>query len=148
MRAEEATPTQDELLAMAYVDDELHADARRTFEERLAREPALAREVTALRRLEILARSAAPSEPMDHEWARLERELLHGGATRFSWTVLTLAVLGLAGWLLFEIARSPLALVPKVLILCLAASLGLLVALAIRARVRTAPFDPYTKIQR
>jgi anti-sigma factor RsiW len=148
MRAEEATPTQDELLAMAYVDGELQPDARRAFEQRLAGEPSLAREVTALRRLEVLARSATPPEPMDHEWTRLERELLHGAGTRLSWTVLTFSVLGLAGWVLLEIGRSELALVPKVLILALAGSLALLLALAIRARARTAPYDPYTKIQR
>jgi anti-sigma factor RsiW len=148
MTGDEPTPTRDQLLAMAYVDDELEAESRRAFEARLAREPALAREVTELRGLELLARSATPPEPMDHEWARLAREPLHAGLSRLAWTVLTLSSLGLCAWLVLELARSPLALVPKVLILALAASLTLLLGLALRARLRTAPYDPYTKVQR
>lgn len=148
MRAEEASPTRDELLAMAYVDDELDAATRRAFEARLSSEPDLAREVVDLQGLALLARHAAPPEPMDHEWARLERELVQRGGSRLAWSVLVVSALGLGGWLLFEVVRSPLELVPKALILALAGSLVLLLALSVRARLRTLRYDPYTKVQR
>ena len=57
-------PTTDELKAMAYADGELTDADRTEFEARLATEPALARQVSEYRALEIIARQMAPPEPM------------------------------------------------------------------------------------
>jgi len=148
MRANERTPTRDELFAMAYVDDELDEEARAAFEARLETEPALAREVVELQRLAVLARTAAPVEPMDHEWSRLERGLVHGGGSRLGWATLLVGGLGLLGWAVLELVRSDMAPVTKGLLLLVFGGLALLLGLAVRARLRTLPYDPYTGIQR
>ena len=53
---ENGHPTRDELLVMAYVDDELAAEARSDFQARLANEPELVRQVAVYQKLEGLAR--------------------------------------------------------------------------------------------
>ena len=148
MSANERTPTRDELLAMAYVDDELDEAARATFETRLRDEPALAREVTQLQRLGVLARSAAPPEPMDHEWARIRRGLPHRLGSPLAWIAILLGALGGTGWVLVEIARSDMETLPKILLFLGVAGFVLLFVLTLRARLRTLPYDPYTEIQR
>lgn len=148
MSREEAEPTTDELFAMAYVDDELDREARHAFEARLASEPALRREVAALRKLEVLARNAAPPEPMDYAMGALERELLQRAGWHVGWTVLTIALLGLLGWACFAVATGELPLLGKLLILCILGSLVLLFGLTLRARLKTLAYDPYTEIQR
>ncbi len=141
-------PTRDELLAMAYVDGELPDDARAEFERRLAAEPGLRREVVELQRLELLARSAAPREPMDHEWARLSREPLQRGALALGWILFLSAILGLGTWglVLLVLSGAPLAL--KLLLGALVAGGALLFLATLRARLRTLPCDPYTEIER
>ena len=94
----EREPSADELLAMAYADGELLGTERAHFEQRLAAEPALAREVAQLKRLEVLARHAAPPEPMDHEWERLARSGGQRGLWSAGWLFFGAGVLGLAAW--------------------------------------------------
>ena len=55
MNAPEREPTTDELAAMAYADGELSLQERRAFEERMASEQALGREVVQYQRLQALA---------------------------------------------------------------------------------------------
>lgn len=148
MSTEERPPGPDELLAMAYVDDELEPRARQAFEARLATEPALLREVAALRELELLARNAVPPEPMDFAMRRLERELVQRAGWRVGWTVLSIAVLGVVGLALWSVVRAELPLYARVLLLALLGSLLLLFGLTLRARLRTLPYDPYREIQR
>ena len=141
-------PTRDELLAMAYVDGELRPAARAEFEARLAASPALGREVSALKELELLARAAAPREPMDEEWARLARDPLQRGTLGLGWILLIVGCVGLAlfaGWQLFA-SDAPLAL--KLLMGAFLAGGALLLGATVRARLRTLPLDPYRKIQR
>jgi len=141
-------PSRDQLLAMAYVDGELEESARAAFDQRLAREPALRREVSQLQELELLARSAAPPEPMDFEWAELGRDPLQRGALGLGWL---LAGLGLVGLLVFGIVLvfvSGMPLLLKALLAALLVGVGLLFGATLRARLRTLPLDPYRKIQR
>ena len=141
-------PTRDELLAMAYVDGELREDARPEFERRLASESALRREVVELQQLELIARAAAPREPLDHEWAALAREPLQRGTLILGWILLAAGALGLAGWCGFALCTCELPLLLKLLFGALLAG-GLLLLLAtLRARLRTLPFDPYTRVER
>lgn len=145
---DELEPTRDELDAMAYVDGELAADARRAFEARLAREPALAREVAELRELEIVARQVAPPEPADHEWARIERSTLTRTLHPFAWILIAGAALGLVLWTLWIECTCELELVPKLCVLALTLGLLLLGGVSLRNRLRTLPYDPYTKLKR
>jgi len=141
-------PTRDELLAMAYVDGELTSAAHAEFEARLGTSAELRREVSALKELELLARAAAPTEPQDHEWQALARDPLHRGALGLGWTLL---VLGLGGALVlgaYALLASDAPLWCKLVCLALALGFALLLGATLRARLRTAPLDPYRKVQR
>lgn len=144
-----AEPTRGELLAMAYVDGQLAGDERAEFEAQLTEDAELARQVAHYRALEVLTRQMAPPEPADHEWGRLEGELLHGVGSKLGWGLLGLGGLGLAGYGIVGLATADsIPGGPRVCLLCLVGGLGLLLALTIRARVRLLPFDPYRKVQR
>jgi len=144
----EREPTQDELLAMAYADGELAPDERARFEERLRSEPALAREVAELRRLELLARHAAPAEPMDHEWERLARSTGQRGLWRAGWLSFGAGLLGLGAWGLTCLESSQASWVPKLLVPLAILGALLLVGAAVRARARTLRYDPYRDVKR
>lgn len=148
MNARESEPSADELLAMAYVDGELDPERRAAFAARLEREPLLAKEVAELQAIELLARQAAPPEPADHEWARLEREPLTRGMSALSWILLGSAIVGLCAWGVAWIVGCDLAPLPKILVLALVAGIVLRFLLAVRQRARTLPLDPYTKVKR
>jgi anti-sigma factor RsiW len=144
----EREPTRDELLAMAYVDGELSAEGRVEFEQRLAASAELRREVGALKELELLARDAAPREPIEHEWAALARDPLQRGTLGLGWTLLIVGVVGGGAcglFLLFESAAPPLV---KLVVAALVLGFALLLGATLRARLRTLPLDPYRKVQR
>jgi anti-sigma factor RsiW len=148
MTAPERTPSPDELLAMAYVDGELKPKDRAAFEARLDREPALVREVAAQQRLAVLARAALPREPLDLEWQRIRGSPVHRLGLPLGWTLLALGASGLALWCACEVACANIGIAPKLLTAALASGFLLLFLLAVRARVRTRPFDPYDDVQR
>lgn len=148
MNPEERHPSRDELLAMAYVDDELEPEARREVDARMASDAALRREVAELQALTVIARRVAPPEPMDHEWAELERDPLQRGAGSLAWTLIVVGGLGLAGYGGYELLTSELALLPKLCSTALLAGGVLLLFVTLRARLRTLPYDPYTKVKR
>ena len=141
-------PTRDELLAMAYVDGELTSEGRVEFERRLADSPELRREVSALRELELLARAAAPREPMDHEWDALARDPLQRSALGLGWILLGLGFLGGSAFGLWQLFASDAPLPLKLLFSALPLGGALLFGATLRARLRTLPLDPYRKVQR
>jgi anti-sigma factor RsiW len=144
----EREPSADELLAMAYADGELAPGERARFEERLRAEPELAREVSELRRLELLARQAAPPEPMDHEWQRLARSSAQRGLRGAGWLFLGAGVLGLVAWGLWRLECSEAPWLPKLLVPLALLGALLLVTAAVRARRRTLRYDPYRDVKR
>jgi anti-sigma factor RsiW len=141
-------PHPDELLAMAYVDGELAVETRTAFEQRLASEPALRREVSELQALAVLARHAAPPEPMDHEWAALARDPLQRATLGVGWLLLLIGCAGLAGYTLYTLWSEPVPLPVKLLVSCIVLGLTLLLGATARGRLRTVALDPYEKIQR
>ena len=145
---EERIPSPDELAAMAYVDGEMASGDRAAFEARLEREPALVREVAAQQRLAVMARAAAPREPIDEEWRRIAGSAAHRVGLPVGWTHLAVGGIGLAVWCAYEIAIAPIGIVPKLLTAALAAGFLLLFLLAVRARIASRPFDPYDDVQR
>jgi len=144
----EREPTQDELLAMAYVDGELAVDARREFEGRMAARDDLRREVVRLKRLDLLARHAAGPEPMDHEWTRLAGDPVHNAGLGFGFTLLVGGALSIAVSALCWLWLSAVAMPVKLGASAVVAGLTLLFTITLRARLRTKPYDPYTEIQR
>jgi len=141
-------PSDAELLAMAYVDGELAPAERASFEARLDREPMLVREVAAQQRLAVLARAAAPREPIDREWASIERSMFTRAGLPLSWSLLALGAAGLAVWCAWEVACAPIGTAPKLLTAAFVCGFLLLFLLALRARLRTKPFDPYDDVHR
>ena len=146
---ERSEPTDDELQAMAFVDGELSETAAHEFERRLATDPDLALEVTELQALELLARQMAPPEPMDYEWDRLNKDPLQRASVGFGYSLVLIGILGLAAYGGFEIATdvhlsSPM----KVLLFSVVGGFALLFLGVLRGRLRTLPFDPYTKVKR
>lgn len=148
MRSEERAPTQDELLAMAYVDGELDAPSRRDFEGKLAGRDDLRLEVTRLRRLELLARQAAGPEPMDYEWSKLARDPLHRAGLGSGFALLAGGAAVLVVTALVLLWTSDAASGLKYGASALALGLALIFGVTLRARLRTKPYDPYTDIQR
>ncbi|NOT29880.1 MAG: hypothetical protein HOP15_05455 [Planctomycetes bacterium] len=144
----EREPTRDELLAMAYVDGELSAEGRAELESRLGQSPELRREVSELKELELLARAAAPKEPMDHEWAALAKDPVQRAALGLGWTLLIVGFLGLSALGLWQLFRSDAPLALKLLVPALLLGGALLLGATLRARLRTLPLDPYRKVQR
>ncbi len=144
----EREPLPDELLAMAYVDGELDAERRLAFEERLQREPELLREVAEQNTLAVLARQITPTEPMDHEWRRLEQETLHGQGIPLGLLLSAVGAAGLILWGMVGILIGDLPAMLKVLFLLLLGGLSAVFLLILRARLQTLHLDPYTKVQR
>jgi len=148
MTAAEREPTQDELAAMAYADGELGPEERRQFEARMQSSPALARDVTQYHRLQALSRHAAPAEPMDHEWRRLAADPVQQMLARGGWVLSILGVLALASWGIVSLVASDVSQLGKWALGAVLLGAAALVLSAVRARMRTRPYDPYTEIQR
>jgi hypothetical protein len=149
MTTNKGHPSRDELLVMAYVDDELAPEIRDEMNERLAREPELRRMVAEYQKLEVIARQCAPPEPADHEWDRLEGEVLRRGAFGLGFTLLFVGAVGLIGWATYGVAISEeMSPIAKLLCGALLAGFMLLLLLKLRDRLRIIPFDPYTEVKR
>lgn len=144
----DSQPTREQLLAMAYADGELDETARAEFEALMRDRPDLAREAAAAQRLLVLARAAASPEPMDHEWRRLAADPLQRASHWGGFALLALGLAAFLGWIAWSVAGAPPA---RLLELALGASaLGALLLFlgALRARLRTLPYDPYRDIER
>ncbi len=141
-------PTPEELRAMAYADGELSDDETREFERKMIDDPKLAREVAQLKRLEVLSRQVAGPEPMDAEWKRLAEDPWQQTGTNVGYAALLIAAVGLALCMVVGIAVAEISVLVKVLLLLVVGGFTLLLVLTLRARLRTLPYDPYTKVQR
>jgi anti-sigma factor RsiW len=141
-------PRPGQLEAMAYVDGELDRSAAQAFEARMSTDRALALEVSELQALDLLARGAAPPEPADSEWRRIEEDLAHQGGLAMSWVLLTVGAIGMLGYWCYAVTTSDMPMVG--VLLFLAGILGFtgVLALTLRERMRITPFDPYRKVQR
>jgi anti-sigma factor RsiW len=141
-------PSEDELLAMAYADGELSGEARLALEARLAAEPNLGRAVAEQEGLVALARRLAPPEPMDHEWRRLAGHWPQRAGVPLGLGLALGGAVLLGAASVAWISTSALPMLVKIGALAVIAGLALLLALALHARLRTLPYDPYTKIER
>jgi anti-sigma-K factor RskA len=148
LEREERMPSRDELAAMAYVDGEMPQRERVAFEARLEKEPSLVREVAGQQRLAVMARAAAPREPIDEEWRRIEGSAVHRMGLPIGWTLRAVGGIGLSVWCAWAIAMSSIGIVPKLLTAALAAGFLFLFLLAVRARIASRPFDPYDGVKR
>ena len=148
MSTEKGHPTRDELLIMAYVDDELAAGARDDFQARLATEPELLRQVVEYQKLEILARQMAPPEPQDYEWERLTEAGWHKAGQGLGWILLFSGSIGLVGWMALLVYQADMPLAGKAGLGALLAGFTCLLLLRLRVRLRLLPYDPYTEVKR
>lgn len=141
-------PSRDELFAMAYVDDQLAADDRRAFEARLAKEPALAQEVAELQRLDLIARTAAPPEPIDLRWQAIDEDPLQQGTVSAGWLFATAGLLGMCVVLTFTLWNARIHLAAKVSVTALCVGTLLVFLAVLRRRIASRAFDPYTSVKR
>ena len=142
-------PTKDQLLAMAYADGELSADESAAFQQRLASEPVLGREVASYQALALVARTQAPAEPADHEWARLELDPLQRSGLSAGWALFVVGIIGLAGYSVFAILQDDsITRTPKLLLIAGVTGTALLLLLTLRERLAVLPYDPYEKVER
>lgn len=141
-------PTTDELLAMAYADGELAPEAERVFEARLAVEPRLRVLVADQRRIAVLAREAAPSEPLELASIEIERGAPFPLLAFAGRALLVVAGLWTVLWLSFacfeDMRRPPIAGAALALLL----GLGLLALRAVLVRRATVHLDPYRDLRR
>ncbi|MDF1798027.1 MAG: hypothetical protein P1V81_02535 [Planctomycetota bacterium] len=143
-----AHPTRDELLCMAFVDDQLDDESRREFALRLAAEPELAREVTALQRLDLMARTAAPPEPIELAWQRIEAEPLQSAGVTLGWVATVAGAIGLLAIALVGFWDARIDLWQKLVVSLFLGGLTLVFLTVARRRWRSRPFDPYTAVKR
>lgn len=141
-------PTRDELLAMAFVDDQLAPEDRVVFEKRLGEELPLAREVAALRRLDLFAKSAARTEPVDLAWQEIDSAPSQRTVLGLGWILIFAGALGLLGIVLFGILDSEIPAWQKVSLLAVFGGLGLVFLAILKRRIQSRPFDPYTAVKR
>jgi anti-sigma factor RsiW len=133
---------------MAYADGELAPDAAREFEARLEREPELVRQVAEHLRLDVLARQACAPEPIDYEWKRLAAESLQRVGLGLGWSLFLGGAIAVAAWILWRVEASPLDVWVRIALGAATLGLAVLLALTLRARLRTLPYDPYREIER
>lgn len=134
---------------MAFADGELHGAALEAFEKRLTDDSVLGQEVAEIQALNLLARVEVPLEPADHEWRRLDTDLLHQGGLGLGWVLLILATLCLSGQAIFSISQDEsLSVLTRSLSIAGITGLILLAGLTLRERLRVLPFDPYRQIKR
>ncbi len=148
MTTHKGHPSRDELLVMAFVDDQLAPEVRDELQERMVNEPELRRMVVEYQKLELIARQCAPPEPADHEWKRLEEEVLRRGAFSLGFGLLLAGGVGIIGWTAFAVFQSELDAFGKLFCGALLAGFTLLLILKLRDRLRLLPFDPYTEVKR
>lgn len=141
-------PTREELLAMAYVDGEVDPAGRREFEALLAEREDLQLQVAQLRRLEVVARQAAPPEPMDHEWERIRKDPMHQSSHGLGFGLLIVGSVGIVIASLVGIWQGDESLFTKGVLSSLIVGALILFANTLQNRLRTLPYDPYTEIQR
>lgn len=143
-----SAPTTDELLAMAYADGELSADARRAFEARLSSDARLRVLVADQQRIAVLAREAAPSEPLELASLIVEHGKPHTFLASFGRVLLVLALAWTLVWLCLACVEN--AWRPPIAGAAVAATtgFGLLALRAWLVRRATHHLDPYRDLRR
>lgn len=141
-------PSRDELLAMAFVDNQLDDSARVAFQARLTEEPELAREVAALARIELIAQSSAPPEPIDLAWQNIDTSPSQRAALGFGWLLLFAGVLGLVAIALISLFTGLLPFWQKACFGALLVGISLIFLAILRRRILSRPFDPYSAVKR
>jgi ferric-dicitrate binding protein FerR (iron transport regulator) len=148
MSAEKGHPSRDDLLVMAFVDDELVDEVREEFQARLARDPELARQVSEYQRLDVVARQCAPPEPADYEWARMQDDDGRRALLGLGWIAMFMGGVGLIGWLSLEVYKSDVSSGGKYALSALLVGFTILLMVKLRDRMRLLPYDPYTEVKR
>lgn len=144
-----ASPSPDELLAMAFADGELSPEERLAFEKRLTKEEALGILVAEHMALDVLARRVAPREPQDFEWARLQLDPVYKTSVSLGWMLVIVGSLATLALTVYGVATNE-SLTPLTRVFILSALLGFLLLFlsVLMRRLRTLPLDPYRHVER
>ena len=133
---------------MAYVDDQLDPEAKQEFERRLSQEEPLRREVTALQRLDLIARTAAPPEHIDIAWKEVDEDPAQSSFISLGWIATIVGAFGVAATCIQLVTQARIPLWERASIICLVSGLTVLFLTIARRRWRTRHADPYTSVKR
>ena len=148
MTSEDAPLTEHQQRMMAYVDDEMTPEQRRSFEAELAKNPELAIEVAGYRNLIDLTDSMRAMEPADHEMRRFWAKFYNRGEWRLGWLLVAAGTAILFGFGVWSLCATDAPWIVKVAVLSVIAGLLLLLVNTIRFKMRTHQFDRYRGVLR
>lgn len=148
MNEPDAPLTERQARMMAYVDDELDADARRAFEQELAEDPVLAVEVAEYEQLLDLSRSLPLLEPTDHDMRRFWGRYYNRVEWRLGWVLLALGAIVLAATGLIELLLLDLPWHVRVAIVFAFAGGAIVLCSTLRQRARAHRLDRYRGVLR
>ena len=148
MTTEKGHPTRDELLAMAYVDDEMTQAERREFEQLLTRDAKLAAEVAEFRCLADLTRAVQVAEPADHEIRRFWEGFYNRSEWQLGWGLLIFGSLIAGGYGIYRLLAGDLPVVIKLASVTALAGAAMLFFSTLRQKLRTQRLDRYRGVLR
>ncbi len=140
-------------LMMAYLDDELNQEQRRTFEEHLASCPDCTRELKEFRKLKQMTDCVAFVEPEDRIWDQYWNNVYNRVERCTGWVLFSVAAIALfvyGGFKLIEsVIQDPtVGLLMKIGLLALLGGLVILFVSVLRERVYFWTKDRYKDVRR
>ncbi len=137
----------------AYLDDELDPEERRAFEEQLARDPELAAEVDATRKLKSMIGGMRLRELPDKAWDDYRERTYNRVERRVAWILVSIGAMVLVGYGLYEFvvwlaSGAELAWWIRVAIGAVCVGAAVLFVSVARERLFMWKRDPYKEVKR
>jgi anti-sigma factor RsiW len=136
-----------------YLDNELEPEERRAFEQEMARDPGLAKEVEAMSKLTSVMGGITLRELPDSAWDSYRARTYNRLERRIGWVLLSVGAMVLIGYGLYEfavflIAGAEVAWWVRVAIGAVCAGVAVLLVSVIRERLFVWKRDPYREVKR
>lgn len=144
----DAEPGQEQLQMMAFLDDELSLEDRRSFIERCYADPELAAELANFRRIGQITNSMRLREPEDFEYERFFAQVSARVERRMGFVFLAIGLIILGIAVLHTLVTADLPLPIKIGAVLALMGLGLLITSVCRMRLRLARLDRYQGVRR
>jgi anti-sigma factor RsiW len=137
----------------AYLDDELEPAERRAFEEELARDPGLRKEVEEVQRMKSVVGGMRLRELPDDAWDHYRERIYNRLERKVGWILLSIGAAVLVGYGLYElvvflVSAAELAWWIRAAIGAVCLGLAVLLISVIRERIFVWKRDPYKEVER